>query len=265
MVLAAPKDRLGFEVAIFCALKLEADAVLVALDNIWDGPYGQAPGDDNAYTLGSVGEHNVVVVHMAGMGSVNAATTAASLRSSFPHVKLALIVGVCGAVPESSHHKQGIFLGDIVISTAIIQYDFGRQYPTVFQRKDMLEDSSGRPSHRIRAMLAKLETRHYSRKLQDEIMTLVQELQQNNHHIHIDPGQDHLYDASYLHKHQGQDCKVCSNDPFLGCEAAKKLSCEKLHCDPNRRVSRTRLALLSPTVTILPGSTLADLGPVTPS
>jgi nucleoside phosphorylase len=54
-----------------------------------------------------------------------------------------LVVGICGVVPfyEDGHSKRQIWLGDIIISTAVVQYDFGRQYPGRFVRKSALEDS----------------------------------------------------------------------------------------------------------------------------
>jgi hypothetical protein len=61
-----PRDRRGFEIAIICALPLEADAVIALFDKHWedDGQsLSSAPGDPNAYTTGVIGMHNVVVAH----------------------------------------------------------------------------------------------------------------------------------------------------------------------------------------------------------
>ena len=58
---------------------------------------------------------------------------AAGLRSSFPEIQLALVVGICSVVPVHIKTQEEIVLGDI--STAVVQYDFGRQYPDGFRRK----------------------------------------------------------------------------------------------------------------------------------
>src|SRR2546423_638141 len=142
-----PRDRRGFEIAIICALPLEADAVTALFDKHWedDGQsFGSAPGDPNAYTTGVIGMHNVVVAHMPSMGTVSAAGVAASLRASFNNVKLALVVGICGGVPYGPQHDEEIFLGDVIISQSLIQYDFGRQYPNAFERKKTLGNRFGR-------------------------------------------------------------------------------------------------------------------------
>jgi len=65
-----PKERGDFEIAIICALKIEANAVEAQFDKFWgDGGemYGKAPGDPNIYTTGVIGLHNVILVHMPSM------------------------------------------------------------------------------------------------------------------------------------------------------------------------------------------------------
>jgi hypothetical protein len=62
-------------VAIFCALPLEAEAVQSILDTCWedlDKEYGKEVGDQNTYTTGVIGKHNVVLVHMPSMGIASA-------------------------------------------------------------------------------------------------------------------------------------------------------------------------------------------------
>jgi nucleoside phosphorylase len=138
----APRERSGFKVAIFCALPLEAENVQSVFDTCWeneDKQYGKALGDQNTYNTGVIGRHNVVLVHMPSMGSTSATLSAAALRSSFPGIQLALVVGICGAVPVHAQTKDEIVLGDIIISTAVTQYDFGRQIPVDSRGKGTLK------------------------------------------------------------------------------------------------------------------------------
>lgn len=79
-----PRDRSDFRVAIFCALPREADAVFLLFDRFWDdgdSSYGRAEGDQNHYTNGRIGQHDVVLAHLPGMGTQNAAAAAASLQN----------------------------------------------------------------------------------------------------------------------------------------------------------------------------------------
>ncbi|KAG7405779.1 hypothetical protein Forpi1262_v018289 [Fusarium oxysporum f. sp. raphani] len=104
-----PNNRHGFEIAIICALPLEADAIEALFDYYWDGdgpPLGKAANDPNAYSTGMIGCHNVVLVRMPGTGKVHAAAAASNCRASFPNVKIALVVGVCGVAPSSATVKK---------------------------------------------------------------------------------------------------------------------------------------------------------------
>ncbi|KAL4750810.1 nucleoside phosphorylase domain-containing protein [Aspergillus terricola var. indicus] len=168
-----PQDRTDFDVAIFCALPLEADAVETLFDRRLDtfiGPirYRKAPGDPNAYTTGSIGRHNVVLVHMPGIGKSHGAAAAAWCRASFPSIRLALVVGICGGAPCAADWRV-IRLGDVVISDGLVQFDFGRMHGSGFVRKDTLLDNLGRPSTEIRAVLARLKGKWGQELLRDRI------------------------------------------------------------------------------------------------
>jgi hypothetical protein len=242
-----PRDRSDFQVALICALRVEADCVQAAFDKFWEDEgksYGQAPGDQNSYTTGVIGKHNVVLAYMPNIGKVGAAGTAASLRSSFPQIRLALVVGICGGVPFGTDREE-ILLGDIIISQALVQYDFGRQYPETFEEKDTLEDRLGRPSQKIRAFLTKLQTYRYRTRMQNDIGLYLKELQQKLPKVKY-PGaeNDKLYQPLYLHKHHQPliPCDECSKDEIEICQAARRMACDELGCERKNLIIRSRLA-----------------------
>ncbi|KAJ5461596.1 uncharacterized protein N7458_003148 [Penicillium daleae] len=149
-------SRSRFTIAIFCALPLEADAVSEVFEKILDEEvkdYHKAPGDDNIYTLGKLLHHNVVLVYMAGMGKGAASQAASTIRSSYPEIKLALVVGICGGVPLYVAGEEDLVLGDVVISNGIVQYDFGRRFLDTFLSKARPEIAGPK----LRGLLAKLK------------------------------------------------------------------------------------------------------------
>jgi Phosphorylase superfamily len=152
-----PQGRGDFEIAVICALPIECDAVEALFDEFWedDQTYGKAPGDPNAYSTGRIGNRNVVLATMPGMGKGTSAGVSASFRSSFPGIKQGLLVGICGGLPTGTGEEE-IVLGDVIISTGLVQFDFGRQYSDKVVRKDTLQDNLGRPNHEVRAFLAKI-------------------------------------------------------------------------------------------------------------
>ncbi|KAF5642405.1 uncharacterized protein FTJAE_3562 [Fusarium tjaetaba] len=177
-----PEKRDDFEVAIICALTLEADAISALFDNHWEDEglsYGKARGDPNAYSTGVIGQHNVVLAHLPGMGKVSAGNIAAFCRMSFPNIKLALLVGICGGAPYYDKGQSQIRLGDVIISTGIAQYDFGRRCPDKFKIKDSLKDIPRRPDLEIRNLLSKLRTARQRERLKRESWRYLNELRQD--------------------------------------------------------------------------------------
>jgi len=87
--------------------------------------------DNNDYTLGKVGKHNVVIAVLPDgeYGTSSAASVARDMLHSFPNVRISLMVGIGGGAPSPKHD---IRLGDIVVSAScdgedgVFQYDFGK-------------------------------------------------------------------------------------------------------------------------------------------
>src|ERR1700722_5459333 len=164
-----PRHRKDFEIALICALRVEFDAVEPLFDEYYeeDFTYGKASGDPNAYTTGRICSHHVVLAHLPGIGKANSASAAASFRTSFTGIKLGIVVGICGGIPFGKEDGGEVVLGDVIISTGLIQWDFGRQYPDRVIRKDTLQDNLSRPNTEIRAFLAKLSGLRSRKKLKD--------------------------------------------------------------------------------------------------
>jgi nucleoside phosphorylase len=244
-----PRDRWDFKIAIICALPLEASAVSALFDKRWDDQtYGRAPRDSNTYSTGAIGYHNVVLVHMPNMGKVAAATAAACLHASFQGIQLALVVGICGSTPTGKQPSGEILLGDVVISKGLVQYDLGRQFPNnIFVRKDTPGDNLPRPSPKIRAALAKLQTEQGRSYLHNKTSEYVRVLQKDLSDMVIYPGatEDRLFKSAYRHQHHRLlECPICANNNGRDdiCNVAIGMSCEQLKCDKQELVLRARVS-----------------------
>lgn len=240
-----PKSRDEFEIAIICALALEADALFTLFDQHWDEDFGKAYGDPNAYSTGVIGQHNVVLVHLPRTGKVAAAHIAAFCRASYSGIRLALVVGTCGGVPSYGKGTE-ILLGDVIISTGVVQHDLGKRFTDKFRAKDTTEDSLGRPSLEIRCLLSKLKTRCHQGQLQIATQKHLERGLKETMKLRLRQGlQDHLFPEDYRHKHQEpSECTICAacngnSDPV--CEIALSSSCKELKCDAGQRLSRDRL------------------------
>jgi nucleoside phosphorylase len=194
--------------------------------------YQRADADTNAYSIGRISDRDVVLVHMPDMGTTSAASVASNLKSSFRRIRLALLVGICGGVPQETPEQ--IMLGDVILGKHVVQYDFGRQYPGVFKRKSSPNETLGRQNPEIRAFVAKLESRRED--LVEETFRHLTELLTKPLHentLHPDGLEDILFLPSYPHKHN--TIESCSNKAcFHGddaCEDARNSLCEELECD----------------------------------
>jgi nucleoside phosphorylase len=241
-----PEGRSDFQIAILCALPVEADAVRIFFDHTWHH-YGQRYRDKNTYTLGHIAGHNVVLVHIAGMGKLEATVASVSLQNSFTGIKVGLVVGICGGIPfPSLGSPKEVLLGDVIISTDLVQYDLGKQYPTTFVVKDDHHESLSRPHGSIRSFLNKIIGRMAHRELAKQTDLNLQEACKSQDHYNFGyPGleKDKLYDSSCDHLHQDPTrCNegVCADGSSV-CKDAIKRSCRDVGCGDERLVARERL------------------------
>ncbi|KAK4167019.1 hypothetical protein QBC43DRAFT_12231 [Cladorrhinum sp. PSN259] len=261
-----PETTEEFEVAIICALKLEADAVLHMFDWFWDddedgGPYKKAPRDLNEYRTGLIGKDDVVLLVLPGMGKVNAARAMSALLSSYPNIRLALVVGVCGGVPEpiALRHEEisQILLGDVVISSRIVEFDFGRQYPTGFQVNKSIREGDGRAEKDVKALLQTFSTWHGRKRLVGKADLHLRALQNPEHpsitpeesearrkkYCYLGTSKDKLFLPAYNHRHH-QLLKLCGCSDTRVCESAVASDCSETCCDERQLVTpRNRISI----------------------
>ena len=159
----APLSHDDYTVGWICALPVETAAAKLMLDEIHT-PLPRRPMDQSTYILGSIGEHNVVIASLpsGAYGNTSATSVGIQLLSSFPAVRIGLMVGIGGGVPSSN---ADIRLGDIVVSQPsdtlgeVIQYDLGKvSSGGKFKRTGMLN----RPSKVLLTALATLQAHHFT-------------------------------------------------------------------------------------------------------
>ncbi|KAI1318348.1 hypothetical protein F5Y16DRAFT_135141 [Xylariaceae sp. FL0255] len=119
-----------YTVGWICAVGEELVAAQNFLDEKHDEPDHVPANDNNTYTLGRLGKHNIVIAAMPHWqyGLVIAAIVARDMVRSFPNVRIGLMVGIAGGAPSPKHD---IRLGDIVVASpgyangGVLQYDYG--------------------------------------------------------------------------------------------------------------------------------------------
>lgn len=209
----------SYNVGWICAIKTEYVAAQVFLDEEHEDPEHSAQHDNNTYTLGRIGKHNVVIAALPDgeYGMVAAATVAHSMLYSFPNVRIGLMVGIGGGAPSQRHD---IRLGDIVVSAprdgygGVFQYDFGK----TIQNQTFRETSFlAQPPTLLRTAVTKIRAQYESdgHKIQDAIETALRtkpRLRKN--YSQPDASTDRLYRADVTHPCKDEaDCATsCSSD-----------------------------------------------------
>ncbi|KAM5521743.1 PFS domain-containing protein [Fusarium oxysporum f. sp. phaseoli] len=189
------------------ALPLEMTAAEIMLDHIHQ-PLPQHHQDGNTYTLGSINDHNVVITCLpkGQYGTNNAATIANDMARSFPHIQHCLMVGIGGGAPKLADVR----LGDVVISTEVVQSDMGKMIPNdQFQRTS----HPVRPPHSLMTAVSKLQAshnrgqNHMSAILSEGISQLTQ---------YVRPSMlDRLFRNDYHHHHSSEDCNFCDQSQLV--------------------------------------------------
>ncbi|KAK2799875.1 hypothetical protein FQN51_006476 [Onygenales sp. PD_10] len=161
------------------------------------------PGDENIYTLGSMGGHDVVIACLppGAYGTAVTARVMTQMLSSFKSIRFGLMVGVGGGVPSG---KNDIRLGDVVVSSQTIQIDTSplltgaaptsEPPPMLHMAVSKLEETYATDGSRIPHFLSNMVS-NYAPK--------------SNRFEYPGQEQDRLFEAQYRHVNRGQSCDSC--------------------------------------------------------
>ena len=203
----------AYTVGWICAVKTEYVAACELLDEEYSPLSSISHHDSNAYTLGRVGDHHIVVACLprGRYGIASAATVAKDMLRSFESIRIGLMVGIGGGAPGEKHD---IRLGDVVVGCpvgrngGILPYRFGK----MTQHKDFeISGSLNSPPTSLLTALNQLDMRHERKG--NHIADLVREMVARNPRVrekHQYPGadKDRLYESSFTHIDSNVGCDV---------------------------------------------------------
>ncbi|KAH7231108.1 nucleoside phosphorylase domain-containing protein [Fusarium tricinctum] len=208
-----------YTVGWICAIRTEYVAARAFLDKEHKGPGAVSPNDNNAYTLGKIGEHNVVIAVLPDgqYGISSAASVARDMIHSFPNIRVGLMVGIGGGAPG----KHDIRLGDIVVSSAgngkggVFGYDFGK---TIQDQKFRTTGFLGQPPKLLRAAMTELQAQYEGEghQLNDVINAVLEKMPRlRKKYKRPDRRSDRLYQSGVTHppKDEASCAVVCGDDP----------------------------------------------------
>ena len=219
-VMSDPKD---YTVGWISALSTEYVAAQAFLDKQHEPPASVSSNDNNNYTLGQIGKHNVVIAVLPDgeYGLSTAAGVARDMVHSFPNIRIGLMVGIAGGAPSKKHD---IRLGDIVVGAprdgegGVFQFDFGKTIQDqAFEYTRLLDQ----PPTVLRAAMSGVKAR-YERSghdIEEAINTILQKYPRLQRKYKR-PSIDRLYQAGVTHPSEGKamlsSCaEVCVDESSL--------------------------------------------------
>jgi nucleoside phosphorylase len=197
-------DLRNYTVGWICAIRTEYVAAQAFLDEKHEKPEYVSPHDNNDYTLGKIGKHNVVIAVLPyGEYGISSATgVAKDMLNSFPNVRIGLMVGSGGGAPSRKHD---IRLGDIVISASgdgkggVFQYDFGKTIQDqAFHHTEFLNQPPMVLRTAINGLMAQYETDGH--RLEESINSILEKKPRlRQKYKRPDPSSDRLYRSAVIH------------------------------------------------------------------
>jgi nucleoside phosphorylase len=199
-----------YTVACICPMGVELAPVEAMLDEMH--PSLPTSRDQNSYTLGRIGVHNVVIAVMPEIGNNSAAVVATQLLNDFRSIRFGLLVGIGGGIPGD---EDDIRLGDVVVSKptdtfgGVVQFDRGKTHPNgQFERTGILR----KPPAMLMATVQKLQARQKreGNKISQYLWEMLERFPNMEEERYIYPGVEHdqLFVASYIHE-AGKSCQQC--------------------------------------------------------
>ncbi|RHZ55170.1 uncharacterized protein CDV56_107028 [Aspergillus thermomutatus] len=208
-----------YTVAWICALSLEKTAAVLMLDT-QHPPLPKAPSDENSYTFGEIQGHNIVIVclPLGIYGTNSAAVSVAQMKTTFPSIRYALVVGIGGGAPSFEHD---IRLGDVVVSKptadhgGVIQYDYGKALVGGrFQRTGTLN----KPPAVLLNAIAELHSRYQRGEGRiDTFLSAALASSSASAEFFVRPHdqEDLLFRSDYCHADESKSCNACDSSQLV--------------------------------------------------
>ncbi|KAK5048279.1 hypothetical protein LTR84_005949 [Exophiala bonariae] len=207
-----------YTVGWICALPLEMNAAKAMLDE----KHNSLPNpidDDNVYTLGQMGFHNVVMTCLPSgiYGTTSAALVANKMQSTFRSIRFGLMVGIGGGAPSKF---ADIRLGDIVVSKptenfgGVVPYDYGKAIQEgVFKRTGTLN----KPPQALPKAVSSLQA---DKLKSSKILAYLSEAaakdpDMTDEFTFSDCREDWLFEAQYEHNDSETTCNGCDKSRLV--------------------------------------------------
>jgi nucleoside phosphorylase len=216
-----------YTIGWICNLQEEFDVATAMLTREHGVPQSIPKRDNNAYILGEIGSHKIVMACLpAGrMGTNPAAVVADNMRRTFKSIRFGLLVGIGGGVPNPDKGKD-IRLGDVVVSVptgsygGVVQYDFGKtEAAGVFKHRGQLNA----PPEKLLSYVSLLQ--NFLSRLKNPknyVREFLEELEECSEEYGYPDKDDKLFQSNCQHNDKYDMEDVCT-----GCDKSQEIPRKK--------------------------------------
>ena len=204
-----------FHIGWICAVEVEYVIASELFDEEFPETPRVSPSDDNLYTCGRMGQHQVVMACLpkGKYGLTSAASVAKDMLRSFPALRVGLMVGIGGGAPSRQYD---IRLGDVVVGTpsgctgGVVHYESGKTLQNGHLERTGSLDAPPMP---LLSAIQKLSTLHKRKGHQiaqviDAALTHNKRLRK----VYAKPNiiSDVLFESSFVHANSSSSCsEIC--------------------------------------------------------
>lgn len=220
--------RTSYHVAWICPVAdLELLPAILMMDEEHERPDIDNHADENIYEFGSAAGHNIVLATCRqGMtGNVNVSSITAPLFKTFPNIRMTLLVGIGGGVPQPdsfSDPLNDLRLGDVVVGWptsadgrgAVVYFEYGRSRVDGFE----ITGTMDKPHTVILNALPSLKLDHdLGRSTFDQYMAKLQKHERLGKRFkHPGLQHDKLFQPSSIHLGgYTSNCKDCDSHQLV--------------------------------------------------
>ncbi|KAI1355796.1 hypothetical protein F5Y01DRAFT_153195 [Xylaria sp. FL0043] len=200
-----------YTVGWICALHIEMAVAKCMLHDVHEG-LGKSSDDSNTYIFGSICGHNIVIACLpaVGYGTNNAAIVASHMRRTFPSIHTFLMVGIGGGAPD----RVDVRLGDVVVSTGVIQYDMGK---IIQQGQFRATGVTRQPSPTLMTAVSAIRAHHeiVPSKIPFILSQMREQYPSMGEYTDRESLQDFLFDSAYDHPTTLESCTDCDRSRLV--------------------------------------------------
>ena len=199
-----------------CALQTEFVAACELLDEEHPSLSTDSPHDNNAYTLGRIGDYHIVIAGLLKWryGIASTASVAKDMLRSFDSIRIGLMIDIGGGAPSGEHN---IRLGDVVVGCpvkkegGVVPYNFGKAVQTQeFERTGSLNSS---PTVLLTALI-KLSADHKRKGsyiAESVRLMIIKNSRLQGKYQYPDAEYDKLYESTYTYREDNKRCEIDCN------------------------------------------------------